>query len=146
MFILNVETCFFVPIFYWFISNFNNVSIHVDYVIISTTLSDRLILQQWFKKTKQAKFSEKRTFLTPWYGYQGVRNVCFLENLACCAFLKHPFWDSSFCLIIDDTTTIKAKVLVVWICRANSDVGKVIITLKYQFPFARFWSRTTIFE
>ena len=31
--------------------------------------------------------------------YQGVRNVCFLENLACFVFLKHPFWDPPFCLI-----------------------------------------------
>ena len=33
--------------------------------------------------------------------YQGVRNVCFSEILACFAFLKHPFWDSPFCLITD---------------------------------------------
>ena len=34
--------------------------------------------------------------------YQGVRNVSFLENLACFVFLKYPFWDSPFCLIIDE--------------------------------------------
>ena len=33
--------------------------------------------------------------------YQGVRNVYFSENLACFVFLKHPFWDSPICLIID---------------------------------------------
>ena len=33
--------------------------------------------------------------------YQGARNVCFLENWACLVFLKHPFWDSPFCLITD---------------------------------------------
>ena len=33
--------------------------------------------------------------------YQGVRNVCFSENLTCFVFLKHPFWDSLFCLITD---------------------------------------------
>ena len=39
-------------------------------------------------KIKHAKFSEKRTFLTPWYAaYQGVRNVRFSENLACFVFL-----------------------------------------------------------
>ena len=48
-----------------------------------------------FKKTKHGKFSEKRLFLTPERcAYQGVRNVRFLENLACFIFLKHPFWDS----------------------------------------------------
>ena len=36
------------------------------------------------------------------YAYQGVRNVCFSEILACFAFLKHSFWDSPFCLITDD--------------------------------------------
>ena len=34
--------------------------------------------------------------------YQGVRNVHFSENLMCFIFLKHPFWDSPFCLITDD--------------------------------------------
>ena len=34
--------------------------------------------------------------------YQGVRNVRFLENLTCFVFLKHPFWDSPFCLITDE--------------------------------------------
>ena len=34
--------------------------------------------------------------------YQGVRNVRFLENLACFAFLLPPFWDSHFCLVTDD--------------------------------------------
>ena len=34
--------------------------------------------------------------------YQGVRNVYFSEILACFAFLKHPFWDSPFCLITDE--------------------------------------------
>ena len=58
-----------------------------------------------FKKTKRTKFSEKRTLLAPWYAhvrmfaYQGVGNVRFSENLACFAFLKHPFWDLPFCLI-----------------------------------------------
>ena len=34
--------------------------------------------------------------------YQRVRNVRFLENLACFVFLKHPFWDSPFWLISDN--------------------------------------------
>ena len=34
--------------------------------------------------------------------YQGVRNVRFSENSARFVFFKHPFWDSSFCLIKDD--------------------------------------------
>ena len=34
--------------------------------------------------------------------YQGVRNVRFSENLACFVFLKHPLWDSRFCLITNE--------------------------------------------
>ena len=60
-----------------------------------------------FKLTKHAKFSEKRTFLAPLVrtrtcAYQGVRNVLFLENLACFVFLIHPFWDLPFCHITDE--------------------------------------------
>ena len=60
-----------------------------------------------FKKTKHAKFSEKKNISHPLIctrtcPYQGVRNVRFSENLACSVFLKHPFWDSPFCLITDD--------------------------------------------
>ena len=34
--------------------------------------------------------------------YQGIRNFHFSENLECFDFLKHPFWDSLFCLITKD--------------------------------------------
>ena len=34
--------------------------------------------------------------------YQGVRNVAFSENLRCFDFLKHPSWDSPFCLNTND--------------------------------------------
>ena len=34
--------------------------------------------------------------------YQWVKNVRFSENLASFVFLKHPFWDSPFCLITDE--------------------------------------------
>ena len=32
-------------------------------------------------------------------------NVRFSENLMCFVFMKHPFWDSPFCLITDITKT-----------------------------------------
>ena len=41
-------------------------------------------------------------------GYQGVRNVRFSENMTCFVFLKHPFWDSPFCLITNKI--IKRKI------------------------------------
>ena len=29
--------------------------------------------------------------------------TCFSENVACFVFFKHPFWDSLFCLITEDS-------------------------------------------
>ena len=47
---------------------------------------------------KNEHFLPHLTFLT-YVCYLGVRNVRFSENLSCYVFLKHPFWDSPFCLI-----------------------------------------------
>ena len=60
-----------------------------------------------YKKTKQVRFSKKRTLLTPMIctrtcAYQEVRNVRFSENLTCFVFLKHPLCVSPFCPITDD--------------------------------------------
>ena len=44
--------------------------------------------------------------------YQGVKNVRFTENLAGFVFLKHPFWDSPFCLITDELVLIKCHLCV----------------------------------
>ena len=45
--------------------------------------------------------------------YQGVGNIRFSENLAC-FFLKHPFWDSPFCLITTDIVKSKTKKQLIW--------------------------------
>ena len=69
--------------------------------ILSSVIRQKGELQnECFKKTKHAKFSEKQTFLTPWYAH--VR-----ENLARFVFLKHPFWSSSFCLITDEVSELQ---------------------------------------
>ena len=34
--------------------------------------------------------------------YPLIRTVRFSENLVCFVFFKHPFWDSSFCLITNE--------------------------------------------
>ena len=57
-----------------------------------------------YKKTKQAKFSEKQTFFNPLIrtrtcAYQGVRNVRFSEKLAYFIFLWHRFEIRSFALL-----------------------------------------------
>ena len=46
--------------------------------------------------------------------YQGVRNVCFSENLSCFVFLKHSFWDSPFCLITNHLRCLKVFSIRPW--------------------------------
>ena len=56
-----------------------------------------------FKKTKQAKFSEKTNISYPLrVRIRGWEKFVFSENLACFVFLKRPFWDSPICLITDE--------------------------------------------
>ena len=43
--------------------------------------------------------------------YQGVKNVRFSENFTCFLFLKHPFWDSPFCLITDEFLYLIVKIM-----------------------------------
>ena len=58
------------------------------------------------RKQSTPNFPKNKHFLPPppWYthvrAYQWVRNLRFSENLRCFVFLKHPFWDSPFRLII----------------------------------------------
>ena len=63
------------------------------------------------RKNKNAKLSEKRTPLIPWYAHvcvriRGVRNIRFSEHLVYFVFLKHPFWDSPFCSITDELVSL----------------------------------------
>ena len=52
-------------------------------------------------------FKKKSTLIrTRTCAYQRVRNTSFLENFACFVSLKHPFWESSFCLITDNVREI----------------------------------------
>ena len=78
------------------------------------------------KKTKHAKFSAKTNISYPLIrtrtsAYQGVRNVCFSENLACFVFLLPPFLDSLFCLITDKVR----------------EMGWIILLISYTFK--KFW-------
>ena len=66
------------------------------------------ISKRVFQENK-AKFSDKRIFLTIWYRCEGVRNFRFPEKLTCFAFLLPPFWDSPFCLIIDELSRCKLQ-------------------------------------
>ena len=71
-----------------------------------------LISKRVFQKNKARQIFHKKTISYPLIrirtcAYQGVRNVFFSENLACFVFLKHPFWDSPFCLITDELSYLK---------------------------------------
>ena len=51
-----------------------------------------------FKKTKHAKFSEKRTFLTPWYTIGSILKRVFRENKARQIFRKTSISDPLICV------------------------------------------------
>ena len=59
------------------------------------------ILKRVFQENKGRQIFRKTNIFYPLIRTL-TRNVCFSENLACFIFLKHPFWDSPFCLITDD--------------------------------------------
>ena len=50
--------------------------------------------------------------------YRGKKCSFFSENLACFLFLKHPFWDSTFCLITDEFQNVQinkyCSILINW--------------------------------
>ena len=72
---------------------------------------------------------------TPTCVYQGIKNVCFSESLACFVFLKHPFLDSPFCLITDENNKL-IKIVIFNIC-----VRKIIF--KHQIFDIHFKMRLT---
>ena len=72
-------------------------SYHLCWPLILRSPSELIV--RYFVGNKAKGRISKRTC-----AYQGARNVCFWENLACFVFLKHRFWDSPFCLITDDLT------------------------------------------
>ena len=68
----------------------------------------------FYKKTKHAKFSEKRTFFTPLIrtracAYQGVRNVCFSEHLSCLVFFVTPVLRFAFLLYCWRTALVNSQ-------------------------------------
>ena len=55
----------------------------------------------WFCRSEPYSSVIRQKYESLNRAYQGVTNVGFLKNLACSVFLLPPFWDSSFCLIIN---------------------------------------------
>ena len=84
----------------------SSFSLKILFYFVSNKPKGR-ISKQVFPENKASQIFRKTNISYPLIrtrtcAYQGVRNVRFLENLACFIFSKHPFWDSPFCLIIDD--------------------------------------------
>ena len=80
---------------------------YIDLIFPNTMLLTISLKTGVSRKQSTSNFSKKRTFLTPWYARIRarirVRNVRFSRNLTYFVFLKHPFLDSPFCLITDET-------------------------------------------
>ena len=79
------------------------------FVLIVGNKAKKQTSKRVLQENKARQIFRKTNIFAPWYAharvpYQGVKNVRFSENLACFVLLKHPFWDSPFCLITDDFT------------------------------------------
>ena len=61
---------------------------------------------------------------------QGIRNVCFSENLTCFVFLTHPFWDSPFCLITHNCVYLKITDINYYKTKSSSIPLKSFISIK----------------
>ena len=80
--------------------------VHFLLNIVGNKEKGRISKRVFQEKKAPQIFRKKRIFLNPdthaYVNIPEVRNVRFSENLECFAFLKHPFWDSPFCLITHD--------------------------------------------
>ena len=87
--------------------------------------------------------------------FQGVRNVCFSENLACFVFFKHPFLDSPFCRWIPDFPSevicqfetlhlvfLDFILQVRWNCDCFIE-NNVRVILGYDISYVLFWGNVT---
>ena len=102
------------PLSFWFVVHY-----------IFPNKAERRIWKRVFQENKAHQIFRKTNISyslirTLRCAYQGVRNVCFSENLMCFVFLKHPFWDSSFCFITVDIDTLPSyyrnskKIYIYW--------------------------------
>ena len=83
--------------------------VSVSLLNIGRKWGKRANLKTVFQENKAVQIFRKTNIFYPLIhkrtcAYQGVRNVCFWENLASFVFLKHPFWDSPFCLFTNVLT------------------------------------------
>ena len=70
---------------------------------------------------------------------RGVRNVHFLENLACFVFLKHPFRDSLFCFITDGSFKEKPRISII-----RKSTSNMKLYLLIQCFFENFYNSHSV--
>ena len=95
------------------------------------------ISKRVFQESKARQIFRETNISYPLIPIRGVRNVRFSENLACFAFLKHPFWDSHFYLITIQLywNFSKARVLFwKWLHISGTFLYKIISRGKYLNP------------
>ena len=82
--------------------SYRNQSIDIKHItkLVGNRAKGR-ISKRVFQENKARQIFRKTNISYPLIRTQ-VRNVRFSENLTCFVFLKHPFWDSPFCLITDE--------------------------------------------
>ena len=81
--------------------------------------------RQIFRKLNVSLPAETQTYVA----YQRVIIVRFSENLTGFVFLKHPFWDSTFCLITEELSN---QTFNDWVCFCE-----LLSSLKITSTFTR---------
>ena len=81
--------------------------------------------RQIFRNLNISLPAETQTYVA----YQRVINVRFSENLTGFVFLKHPFWDSTFCLITEELSN---QTFNDWVCFCE-----LLSSLKITSTFTR---------
>ena len=90
--LVNIDICKYYTSIYW---NNRNANMWNNILCYVGNKAKGGISKRVFQENKEHKFSEKRTFLTPWYAHVG-----FLENLVGFFFWKLLFWDLPIALNI----------------------------------------------
>ena len=90
--LVNIDICKCDTSIYW---NNRNANMWNNILCYVGNKAKGGISKRVFQENKEHKFSEKRTFLIPWYAHVG-----FSENLVGFFFWKHLFWDLPIALNI----------------------------------------------
>ena len=112
------------------------------------------ISKRVFQKTKHTKFSEKRTFLTPWYAHE-IRNKeirtkkCSLFGKFGLLFLETRFEIRPFTLLPTKSSSKVKNLLYIYLFKVNnrntSKGCEIDSKLTMKTPEQRHWRRSGVF-